>query len=798
MFNINIHTTHLRSSPHHYFVRWLGVVFVVMSWMDHSVGLSFVSAHTHRDTTSSSTTTTTSTSTTSTTTTTTTIPPTAPNRRQQVQQLDMDSLRMMDDDRYNNGPNENNVTNAPYVPWTRSPTVTPLNPSVPTLSPSAVPSISHSPSSYNHHHNCTSLNGQDFGDVFSNDDAVELQLLAFTYQVEMDPTYDPNGATTTNTTTSKEEYIQTVILPQLELYMLQYLIPHLFEQCDPNAGHSSSSSSSSSSIPVVVSSLLKAISTQPKDVHKLDAECITTTISTTTTDNGIPMDCIPVHGIMSFYIDISSSTTPTTTTSSSSSSSTTTEKRSSFVKTIHRSIDAQILEIKQIILSLIQNGMELDLFVPAHEAITKVIYIESTNPGVMDDDDDNNDEDDENNTTNTPDAAVPIGTGTVVGIAIGAIALVSFCVFFAATKRRRRSRQVQDEDMKDADEYINVKKERNDPDYELDDIESSTMPNHPMVLEQESSLPSPPPSSSPSSSSSSPSSSPPPSKQEETTGNHHNGHKITYINSNDSGTIDKEHGALESYHLFPDWDYDRNQNHQQEEGHDIHLVNIPLDTSIRDDGAQHPTIPIIGNDTRNHDTIQDTRRSKEQQQGKEIHVEALLNQNDARHQQGAKKKRDRQSSSANVLKSFSSLTQAESDRRNEVKNHGADTDVSRGNGKSVRIGPTTHRQSKVRMESQTANSLHEKSISNTFDSNRAVGRNERSVHTNEKSDRSKHERSVRDSSIPGPFQFLYRSRQPTTTIQQSAQGSFDFFDLILDDGVGNGPDQDSHISDVTF
>ena len=45
---------------------------------------------------------------------------------------------------------------------------------------------------------------------------------------------------------------------------------------------------------------------------------------------------------------------------------------------------------------------------------------------------------------------------------------------------------------------------------------------------------------------------------------------------------------------------------------------------MRDDGKQYQTIPIVKNDKQN-------LRSKEQQKGKEIRVEAVLNKNDPRH-----------------------------------------------------------------------------------------------------------------------------------------------------------------------
>lgn len=660
--------------------------------------------------------------------------------------LNMD-LTNVDDDRYNSGPNELNVTNVPNGQQTRSPTVSPVQPSsIPstsnspsigmmTLSPSSVRTFSSAPSvsstivsaapTHSFSENCTSSNG-DFGDL-SNLLNVKQQQLTFTYEVELDMI---NGISTTSTTDSsniqqEEEYIQNVILPQLELYMIHYLIQNLFEQCQTLNGNQDNDDAMA-----LVLSTLKAIRMQPKDVQ-LQQECTTSPTHSTTTD------CIPVQGSMSFYyIDTNArNTSPSS--------------RRNEMKSVQQTEESSVLaELKQIIISLIQDGMERDLFVPAHEAIIKVTYINATNPGVIDNDDLNDD-----STTNQPDSNVTIQTGSIVGIVIGAIVLVSFCVMFAAKSRKRQvhdDRQ-DDNDMKEVEAYIDVDDDdasnglNNDLECNKTSINSIISKRKSLSISECDEY----------------------SNQHEDSRTRHNAKDMS--TNNVSAARMEQRDTLESNPMIPDWDYDRNQNLS------FQVSNSQKGGSDIDEGMEGQAATKIERD----------RKSQ--------HKKCIDNDADAIPKDSKKmRKKERQNSYVSFSKSSHFMTEAESDGRDEQKNYAQDTGLSRNSEKWIRKGET-----RTRVEPHTTYS-HEKSISHTFDSNKAIGRNEKSVHTNDKSEKSRHEKSVRDSSLSGPFQFLHRSKQPTTTIQQSAQGSFDFFDLILENGKGNGPDQDSHISDLTY
>jgi hypothetical protein len=413
-----------------------------------------------------------------------------------------------------------------------------------------------------------------------------------------------------------------------------------------------------------------------------------------------------------------------------------------------------LVELKQIITSLIQDGMERDLFVPAHEAIIKVIYINTTNPGIIDDDDLNDD-----STTNQPDSNVTIQTGSIVGIVIGAIILVSFCVMFATKSRKRQvhdDRQ-DDNDMKEVEAYIDA--DDDDASNGLnDDLECNKTSINSIISKRKSlSI----------------------SESDEYSNPHEDSR--TRRNSKDMNTNNvsaarmEQRDTLESNHMISDWDYDRNQNHSRNIQHIQYSTNSPKYGSDIDE------------------RMEDQVAGKNERDKKSRLKKVTDNDVDAIPKESKKlKKKERQNSYVSFSKPSLIMAEAESDGRDEQKRHAQDTGLSHNSEKWIRKGATS-----TRVEPHTTYSLHEKSMSHTFDSNKAIGRNERSAHTNDKSEKSRNEKSVRDSSLSGPFQFLHRSKQPTITIQQSAQGSFDFFDLILENGKGNGPDQESHISDLT-
>lgn len=658
-----------------------------------------------------------------------------------------------DDDRYNSGPNENDVTDAPYALfWSTSPSASPtLFPSASptnaplisptntpstqdvTFRPSLQPTITLSPSP------CTSDSNGNFGD-FTNEN-IQAQILTYQYEIQLHPTFiNPN----INDSMSDRQYMQLIIVPALEKYMLDYLIPNMFEHCSSKSNamndystRRSESTTTTSSRSTTITSYIKALSTQPLDELQ-DFNCSNSSSSgggSTT----LQSNCSPVSGQMTFYLDAANVTT------ASSSSTYTTFTTSSILITN--------TNMTQTLKSMIRTGMELDRFLPAHEAIQKVIYIDDDDHVIEDDDTTATTDDD----TISTEKITKLGTISLVGIVLGAVGFLSMCFGFVTWRSRSRRKEEEDDnankdgirDNKDEENWLEILNDDFDDDHDDDDLQQ----------------------------------------------NKEYDHRDEYGGGSDS----------RNFQLYP-----------------RHSSTTPFDDSGYDqnmDGNSNPNVSRNSTErrTESNGMYDDTNKA--------------MNNN----------KRSKQHS--NLQQAFSSggtgymREKSFTDTKNSLdhSNHGKRIPIVShryGFNHAYPIDTSSQIQSNVNASDHynspagiipsdqprsgsnsvvelSRRSLQDNSKSSSFtqDSNQAVITNDKSVisqirsEKSEKSKRSnrsrssKQKRSVKDSSDPYPY--LHRTKQLTTTIQQSTQGSFDFFDLVLDDAYTLVPDQDSHISDIT-